>query len=289
MTGTVGSRVNLRACALLVGLAVLSAWATHARADATWTASSEWVQGTGSRIRLIGAELKENGTSRLLAGIEIELESGWKTYWRSPGDAGGIPPVFDWDQSRNIAKAVLSYPAPQRFVDPEGISVGYKTHVVFPIEVTGEGNATPELMVGAFYGICRELCIPAEAELKLTLGPTDSVEPAIPAAIEAALAAVPRRLAEGALPMVQGIAMTSETELLIDALFDPGAEKAALFVEAEDGSYVTVPQPVGTIQDGLARFRIEMKPEEIGALKGKPLVVTLVSDKGNAEVVRKAE
>ena len=36
-----------------------------------------------------------------IAAINISMEKGWKTYWRVPG-VGGIPPLFDWNKSKNI-------------------------------------------------------------------------------------------------------------------------------------------------------------------------------------------
>ena len=36
------------------------------------------------------------------AGLLIELDGLWKTYWRVPGDAG-IPPQLDWSGSQNAA------------------------------------------------------------------------------------------------------------------------------------------------------------------------------------------
>jgi suppressor for copper-sensitivity B len=36
------------------------------------------------------------------AGLHILLGEGWKTYWRSPGDAG-MPPRMDWSGSTNVA------------------------------------------------------------------------------------------------------------------------------------------------------------------------------------------
>lgn len=264
-----------------------------ARPDAAWTVATDWVQGNGSRVRMIGAELKSTGSdASLVAGIEIELEDGYKTYWRSPGDSGGIPPVFDWDQSKNLGKAQLLYPAPKRFDDPEGASAGYKKHVVFPIEVTAEGSAPVELVLGAFYGVCREICIPAEAELALTLAPGIAADPQIAASLEAAFAAVPRKLAEGALPSVDAMVVMKAgeaAELLIDARFDPAAAGMSVFAEAEDGSYVPLPEKSGDASGGLARFRAKLKPEEEKALKGKRLILTLVSDKGNAEVKKTLE
>ena len=52
-----------------------------------------------SRVRLLsGGPLGESW----LAGIEIALDSGFKTYWRHPGDSG-LPPRFDWTGSKNVA------------------------------------------------------------------------------------------------------------------------------------------------------------------------------------------
>ena len=36
-----------------------------------------------------------------MAAVEMRLDSGWKTYWRTPG-AGGLPTQFDFTASRNI-------------------------------------------------------------------------------------------------------------------------------------------------------------------------------------------
>src|SRR4051812_40829530 len=49
-------------------------------------ASSDWVEGHNSRARLVAG----NG----IAAVELQMPEGWKTYWRTPGDAGGVPPSF---------------------------------------------------------------------------------------------------------------------------------------------------------------------------------------------------
>ena len=90
--------------------------------------TSDWVVGHASRARLLAG----NG----IAGVELQMPEGWKTYWRSPGDAGGTPPTFDWSKSDNLASANVLYPAPKRFTDRAGDTVGYKGTVVFPVEVT---------------------------------------------------------------------------------------------------------------------------------------------------------
>src|SRR5665647_485933 len=57
------------------------------------------------------------------AGILVELEPAWKTYWRMPGDSG-IPPQFDWAGSDNIAAIEVMFPIPGRFRDGSGETIG---------------------------------------------------------------------------------------------------------------------------------------------------------------------
>src|SRR5688572_22967861 len=55
-----------------------------------------------------------DGTGDLAAiplALHIVLQPGWKTYWRSPGDAG-YPPQIDVAGSTNAARAELMWPVP---------------------------------------------------------------------------------------------------------------------------------------------------------------------------------
>lgn len=108
------------------------------------------------------------------AGILVELDPGWKTYWRMPGDAG-IPPQFDWQGSANTRTVAVSYPVPVRFQDAGGETIGYHDKVVFPLSVT---PASPDQMVGLklkmFFAVCESVCIPATAELEVVLGVSNS-------------------------------------------------------------------------------------------------------------------
>src|SRR5829696_5295044 len=77
--------------------------------------ATAWASGLHSRVRLLAGGLHEGGPARL-AGIAFELDAGFKTYWRSPGESG-LPPVFDWAGSENLASAEVLWPAPTRFED----------------------------------------------------------------------------------------------------------------------------------------------------------------------------
>src|SRR5205085_7245804 len=106
----------------------------------------------------------------LRAGVELKLATGWKTYWRYPGDSG-VPPRFDFARSENVKSVTVKWPAPQRFSDESGVSIGYKDQVVFPLEVVPQDAAkTTVLRLDLDYAICEKLCMPATAKAELALG-----------------------------------------------------------------------------------------------------------------------
>lgn len=168
----------------LVRFLVISACATPFPAAAE---RSAWSAAEQSQLRLLLAPEKDGAVP---GGIEIVMAPGWHTYWRYPGEAG-MPPVFDFAGSTNVAKVDVLYPAPQRYDDGTSVSLVYKDEVVFPIAVTPERPGEPvSLRLKARFGVCSEVCIPAEAEAALA---QESPAPADPLA-EARLATFAARV-----------------------------------------------------------------------------------------------
>ncbi|GGL99449.1 hypothetical protein GCM10011534_21600 [Pseudooceanicola nanhaiensis] len=137
----------------------------------------------------------ENITARLLpgwrqadgrhvAGLELRLAEGWKTYWRVPGEAG-VPPVFSWRGSDNLQSASVVWPRPVVF-DQNGMrSIGYVEHVVLPLVITPRSPDAPITLRGdMMIGICDEVCVPVEMRLTGVLEPNGGHrDPAIAAAM----------------------------------------------------------------------------------------------------------
>lgn len=163
--------------------------------------ASEWQRGFHSRVRLTAATLLDaRGAPALFAGIDIRMDEGWKTYWQSPGDGGGIPPEFDWSRSQNVRALTVRYPAPQRLKDAYGTSIGYITQVLFPVEVIPLDPARPvRLRLAMHFGVCDDICIPAEAMLALDVAPGARASVPVQRALSEALAAVPEAVALEAL------------------------------------------------------------------------------------------
>ncbi len=129
--------------------------------------ASPWSSVDGAAIRLLPGNAAPDG----MAGLEMKLDDGWKTYWRSPGDTG-IPPTFDWSKSENLGNVTVLWPAPSRFDDEGGSSAIYSGDVVLPLKVTAVDAAKPvKLSLVLDYAICHQICMPAKGTADLTLTP----------------------------------------------------------------------------------------------------------------------
>jgi suppressor for copper-sensitivity B len=144
-------------------------------------ATSDWVKTPYGQARLLVAGVLDEQKT-ITAGLELEMEEGWKTYWRTPGSAG-IPPKLLWQNSQGIEDIELFYPAPHR-LDFQGFQLyGYKDRVIFPLTITRTSDLSLpiKLSLDARLLICRELCIPASFAMDLELN-KDNQAPDIEAA-----------------------------------------------------------------------------------------------------------
>lgn len=269
-----------RVGALLLALAVWTAPATPVQAQV----ASPWIEGYNSRARLIaGSE-----AGKTFAGIEIEMAEGWKTYWRHPGDSGGVPPSFEWAKSSNLQSAVVLYPAPKRLKDAAGDALGYAGNVIFPARIVGADPARPiRLGLQLEYGICKEICVPAEASLELEL-PAGYAEK-LPEALALALDQVPRvpgavRASDPKLVASKAVLDGDKPMLEFEVEFPGDADGADAFLEAPDGIYVPQPQPVEPASGPRRRFTVDLTTGvDPSDLKGRKLTLTLVGKAARAQ------
>ena len=274
----------------LISPALISpAWAE----DAAF--ASAWASEHATKVRLVGGGVTEPGQKpRLVAGVEIELDSGWKTYWRTPGTSG-VPPRFDWTGSENLAEATPLFPAPHRFSDREGDTIGYKGAVVLPLEIKAKDPKLPvKLKLALEYGVCKDVCVPVQPVLELTLPPEASAKPA-GTTLAAGLARLPREAAmrkagDPELKQVKIDIQGAKPNIVIDAAFPGDGRDADLFLEAPEGIWVPLPKPVGEPRDGVHRFLVDLTDgADLADLKGRTIRVTLVSAAGQAEASFKFE
>jgi suppressor for copper-sensitivity B len=165
-----------RSFPLLLLAALLPGAAARAEGPA-----SPWDRNEQAALRLVAAVTGVGQSAALPAGLQMTLQPGWKTYWRSPGDAG-FPITIDWSGSQNLKAATVSWPVPHRFALFGLETFGYGDEVVLPVAVTPARPGEPVALRAAVdYLVCEKICVPRHAALALDLpagpaAPSDFVQ-----------------------------------------------------------------------------------------------------------------
>lgn len=235
--------------------------------------SSGWVDAEGTRLRLLTTGLPD-AEGRLRGALEIDLQPGWKTYWRDPG-ASGVPPSIDVSQSRNIASVDIEFPAPMRFDDGYALSAGYDRPVVLPL-VFALADKTQGAIIEAnvFLGVCEKICVPVQANL--AVDPLEAPDDADHAAtVENAFARLPA--AADASFGVAAVHLAGET-LDVEVVLPSGVTEAELFV-ASDGGFA-VGAPTRRQQDDRLHFAVPVFDQPRPVPANTSLPYTLVTSAG---------
>ncbi|TCR61062.1 protein-disulfide reductase DsbD domain-containing protein [Bosea sp. BK604] len=260
----------------LLLLLALAAPALSAPVLAQDAAVSPWSKSSHSSLRLIAGATAPSGKQRV--GVQITMSPGYKTYWRSPGDAG-VPPVFDWSGSENVGGLDVRWPAPERFEDGNGYSIGYVGEVVVPVSVQPVDPQKPVTLVLALeYAVCEKICIPAKGEARLWLEPgvtsvssplLESYEARVPASVK-----LGQKRDKLAILEVKPEEEKGEAGLRILLRTPPEGTIEDVFVEGPGmwsfGKPGMTPQPDGSIS---AFVKINDRPK--GASGPTPFIVTV--------------
>lgn len=210
-----------------------------------------------------------------IAALELVLEPGWKTYWRSPGDTG-LPPHFAWEGSANLDHARLHWPAPQAIRSGEVLEMGYHDRLVLPFTALPVDTHRPiDLALQISLGLCESICVPAHLDL---VAPPPAPQPD-PAILEA-LALEPQRLEDRPACTIAPIADGMQVTMTLPA---PQVTLAA--IELDDRPEIWVsgaeihPGPDGPVA------RVDMVGPEGGPFDLDPqaLRLTVIAEGGATE------
>lgn len=234
-------------------------------ADTGWLRTAD-NQHASVRLR---AQTENSGETRLL--LDVTLQKGWKTYWRSPGE-GGIAPAITWHQP---LEALWRWPTPERF-DVAGITTqGYHGDVSFPITLRGN---VPERLSGVLtLSTCSNVCIltdyPFSLDLTVSTGGDFDYD---------------YNRAMGTLPLSSGLtsalsARYASGKLTVTAQRDAGWQQPSLFIDSMDD--IDFGKPSFSVRDGTLTATVPVSDswgETAPNLSGKTLSLVL-ADSGQAQ------
>jgi DsbC/DsbD-like thiol-disulfide interchange protein len=236
--------------------------------------SSPWQKDGHSAVRLLAGS---RSGAVLLGGIAFQLQPGWHTYWRNPGDSG-VPPRIDFSKSENIEAVTILWPAPTKFADGAGgTSLGYQKQVVLPLRIVAKNADKPvTLRADINYAVCEKLCIPVEASAELAFTSVASTEDS---ALSAALDTVPKPATIGdPNPLtIRDVKRDGKNGVLVDVAAPDSAE-VNLFVEGPTPDWaLPVPKLLEHGPPGVKRFAFDLDGLPPGANPdGAALKLTLV-------------
>jgi DsbC/DsbD-like thiol-disulfide interchange protein len=247
------------------------------RAD---TGSSAWKGNENGKVRLFAGGKADGGA--LYAGIEVKLLDGWKTYWRSPGESG-IPPEFDWSGSKNVKAVIVHWPAPHRFRDETGENIGYKSAVLFPLSILPIEYKQPvELRLNVNFGICKNICIPMQAEFSLNVPPGGVAENQ--PLIAHSLQKVPVKK----LPHLKVASVTARNlgpNVMLEIVIDTSRDQPLdVFVEGAPNYFFNTPKPSQVSTKGSKFLEVTVDgAKSAEQLSGTGIVVTVVQGEQSLE------
>lgn len=144
------------------------------------TGYSEPVRGKHSSADLlIEAGTLQPGQETWLA-VRIQLDDGWHTYWKNPGESG-MAPRFSWDLPEGLEVGPAQFTYPARFESDGIVSFGYEKEALFLFPLTVSegvaGDSSVSIGLRASWLVCRELCLPESARLALVIPMGSPTEP----------------------------------------------------------------------------------------------------------------
>ena len=135
-------------------------------------------RSTGADVHPVSARLLSNSSAAtpgqvLSLGVELFMEEGWHTYWQFSGDAGA-PTQVEWGLPEGWNVGPLQWPLPKKYEEQGDLIVyGYagRTLLISQVQVPDSAvvGDTVSIMADVSWLVCRELCIPGDARLPISL------------------------------------------------------------------------------------------------------------------------
>ncbi len=211
-----------------------------------------------------------------ISALQLRLQPGWKTYWRSPGDSG-LPPSFDWQGSANLADVTFHWPAPEAIRSGDDMTLGYHDLLVLPFTARPVDPGQPVTLAATVdFGLCEQICVPAHVAVQAP-DPARVPDPAIQAAMEA----VPRRVPQQPACVVTGI----EDGMRLSALL-PQSDTDIAVMELADHPEIWVSWPSLTPEAEFLRATADFIPPTARPfdLDVRDLRITLIGPDGAVEM-----
>jgi thiol:disulfide interchange protein DsbD len=108
----------------------------------------------------------------LTVGLKLKHQSEWHTYWQVPGDSG-LPTRIEWKLPAGFAAGPIEWPHPKRLPTGPLVNFGYDGEILLLTTIQVPADlpvGSPVTLAGkAEWLECKDVCIPGDSDIALTL------------------------------------------------------------------------------------------------------------------------
>ncbi len=109
----------------------------------------------------------------MLAGVELQMDEHWHTYWRNGGGAG-VATKIEWQLPQGVTAGQIQWPTPKKLVDkdPSLTTYVYENEVVLLVPLKIDAKAQPgrlDLKAKVSWLECAVECVPGDSEVEAAL------------------------------------------------------------------------------------------------------------------------
>jgi thiol:disulfide interchange protein/DsbC/DsbD-like thiol-disulfide interchange protein len=212
------------------------------------------------KVDLISPSESVAAGSKAWIGLRMRHDPHWHTYWKNPGDSG-LPTQFELKLPPGVKSDSIHWPKPERIFIPPLANYGYENEVVLSREIELPANFPAnqlEVQAKVSWLVCKDVCIPGEAQVSLTLPVKSGVsaDSAHRRLFENNWARVPK-----AELSVQASASADKLSLLLPAnLNDP--KRVEFFATSEETIVHPAPQALYKLISGGYRLDIALATDK---------------------------
>ncbi len=243
--------------AALAGLAL--AWTSAACADTNPAADPLARRHVEASLVADAQGVQAGGVIHV--ALRQKIQPGWHTYWRNPGDSGQATTVT-WTLPAGWKIGEMVWPKPRQLRTGPLMDYGYEGEVLLPQTLAAPAGAkvgqSVTLKAAASYLVCKDVCVPEDASLTLTLpvvAGEPSPDPTWGARIGATLAKAPK---PGPLTAVM-TAAAKAIKLSITGDVVKGGDFPDAYFYPYDPAAIDHPQPQ-VIERGQGGFTLTLAP-----------------------------
>lgn len=123
------------------------------------------------KLRMLSDVKQIKAGEKFRLGVELKMQDHWHTYYKESGDAG-MPTSIKWGLPAGYSHGELEWQKPHKYDDGGIVTYGYSETAVISTTVTAPAKITEgaqNFTADVKYLVCKEVCIPGSASLKLSL------------------------------------------------------------------------------------------------------------------------